>query len=336
MKKILYIGNNLNNSTSNISSIQVIGNLLEKEGYAVYFASGKSNKILRLLDMMLTFFKYCRTIDYVIIDTYSTLNFYYALIISQLCRLFKVKYMPSLNGGNLPARLKRNPYLCKLIFNNAYINVTPSLFLKDAFENQGYSNLVFIPNTIQIENYRFNQKSFKTIKLLWVRSFSKIYNPTMAIKVLKALIDKGYTAELCMVGPDSDGTLKNVKRLAKKLNVPVTFTGKLPKKEWIALAENYNIFINTTNFDNMPVSVIEAKALGLAIVSTNVGGIPYLIEDGVDGLLVEKNNVKDMVNAIIKTISDIPSTEKRIKNARTKVEAFDWNHIKLKWHEILN
>ena len=110
---------------------------------------------------------------------------------------------------------------------------------------------------------------------------------------------------------------------------------KLPKKEWIALAENYNIFINTTNFDNMPVSVIEAKALGLAIVSTNVGGIPYLIEDGVDGLLVDQNNVKSMVKAIIQTISDPSATELRIKKARTKVEAFDWNHIKLKWHEIL-
>ena len=96
----MYIGNNLKNKTSNISSIQVIGSLLAKEGYVVFYASSKSNKILRILDMIFTFFKYCRTIDYVIIDTYSTQNFYYALIISQLCRLFNIKYLPSLNGGN--------------------------------------------------------------------------------------------------------------------------------------------------------------------------------------------------------------------------------------------
>ena len=110
--------------------------LLEKEDYSVFYASVRSNKILRLLDMVFTFFKYYRKVEYVIIDTYSTQNFYYALIISQLCRLFNIKYIPSLNGGNLPARLKRNPYLCRLIFNNAYINVTPSLFLKDAFEKK--------------------------------------------------------------------------------------------------------------------------------------------------------------------------------------------------------
>ena len=100
MTSILYIGNNLNNSTSNISSIQVIGNLLAKQGYSVFYASSKSNKILRLLDMIFTFFKYYRKVEFVIIDTYSTHNFYYALIISQLCRVFKVKYIPSLNGGN--------------------------------------------------------------------------------------------------------------------------------------------------------------------------------------------------------------------------------------------
>ncbi|OUR93389.1 glycosyl transferase family 1 [Flavobacteriales bacterium 34_180_T64] len=335
MKRILYVGNNLKSKNSNVSSIQVLGSLLKQEGYTLHFASSKVNKVLRLLDMMFTFFKYQRHVDYVIIDTYSTHNFYYALIISQLCRLFKVNYITSLNGGNLPARLKRDPFLCGLIFNNSYVNVTPSLYLKDAFENYGYPNLVYIPNTIVIDNYTIAPKSFDTIKLLWVRSFAKIYNPTMAIIVLKTLIDKGYTAELCMVGPDSDGTLQDVIEFANELKVPVTITGKLPKSEWIALAKNYNIFINTTNFDNMPVSVIEAMALGLAIVSTNVGGIPYLLANEVDGLLVQKNDMAEMVNAILNIVTHQADTKRRILNARHKVEFFDWETIKQKWNAVL-
>ena len=61
------------------------------------------------------------------------------------------------------------------------------------------------------KKYQFEERNFEEIKLLWVRSFSKIYNPELAIKVLKTLIDEGIPASLCMVGPDSDGSLKKLK-----------------------------------------------------------------------------------------------------------------------------
>ena len=129
--------------------------------------------------------------------------------------------------------------------------------------------------------------------------------------------------------------MQDVSEFAQELKVPVTFTGKLPKADWIALAKDYNIFINTTNFDNMPLSVIEAMALGLPIISTNVGGIPYLITDGVDGLLVTKNDAHAMVQAIINTINDMEATQNRVNNARAKVEDFDWDTVKSKWESIL-
>ena len=230
-------------------------------------------------------------VDYVIIDTYSTWNFYYALFVSQLCRLLNLKYIPRLNGGNLPDRLRTNKKLCSLIFHNAYINISPSLYLEAAFNKFGFDNVKYIPNALEIEKYRYIQREFNIANLLWVRSFSKIYNPCLAIHILKKLKDAGIPAKLCMVGPDNDGSLLEVKKLANKLQVDVKLTGKLNKTEWINLAKDYNIFINTTNFDNMPVSVIEAMALGLIIVSTNVGGMPFLIKNKKNGLLVPPNNV---------------------------------------------
>ena len=138
-----------------------------------------------------------------------------------------------------------------------------------------------------------------------------------------------------MVGPDSDGTLKEVKKLVKLNKLNVKFTGKLPKSEWITLAEDYNIFINTTNFDNTPVSVIEAMALGLTIVSTNVGGMPYLIENNEEGLLVEPNDAKAMAKAIINLFKNPDSAKRMSLNARQKVEQFDWEVVKHRWLDIL-
>ncbi len=334
MINILYIGNKLKSSFTNQTSIFSLGSLLEQEGLKMVYASEKAQPLLRLLDMVYTTLKYQNQVEWILIDTYSTRNFYYALIISQLCRLFGKKYVPKLGGGNLPQRLEKNPYLSKLIFKNAKYNIAPSLYLKEAFEKQGYNNIIHIPNAIDINHYPFAMRSFETPKFLWVRSFAGIYNPKLAVNVLKQLNDKGFQAELCMVGPDSDGTLTEVKTLAKNLGVTVKFTGKLTKPEWTSLAKEYNIFINTTNFDNTPVSVMEAMALGLPVVSTNVGGMPYLITHEKDGLLVPPGDAAAMIAAVERLLNDKVLCRHIIDNARAKAESFDWSVIKKKWHEV--
>ena len=335
MKNVLYVGNALSHSGKNITSIETLSIHL-KEDYNIKIASIKPNRTLRLLDMMGLILKNTKNTDRVLIDTYSTLNFYYALVISQLCRAFKLHYIPILHGGNLESRLKKNPRLSKLIFKNAKCLVSPSKFLKSKFEIYGYTNLIFIPNTIQINNYQFKSRAVDTIKLLWVRSFSKIYNPKLAILVLEALINKGYKAQLTMVGPDSDNSLNELKALALNKKLTVDFTGKLTQLEWITRSKTHNIFINTTNLDNAPVSVIEAMALGLPIVSTNVGGLPFLVENELEGLLVKPDDIKAMANAIIRLKEDNLLKDKLIFNARVKAETFDWSHVKQSWNRLLN
>ena len=337
MRNVLYIGNNLKHKGSNVSLIQTLGVLLESEGYVMYYASSKRNKVKRFLDMICAFFKYRKTVDVVIIDTYSTQNFYFALVISQLCRLYKVAYVPVLNGGNLESRLKHSALMSQLVFAHAKINVSPSLFLQHTFTTYGYTNVQFIPNTIALEQYQFTQRSYTTIRLLWVRSLSKIYNPELAVTVLKKLQDQGYDASLCMVGPDTgDGSFESVKALARALDVSVRFTGKLSKIAWRRLSASYNIFINTTHIDNTPVSVIEAMALGLPIVSTNVGGMPYLISDKKDGLLVAPDDADAMVAAIIEVYTNTSLRTELILKGREKVATFDWAVVKQLWKSVLS
>ncbi len=121
MKKsnILYIGNNLVEKTNYATSMDILSSLLKVEGFTIYKSSSTSNKILRLLEMCFAVFHYRTKVNYVLIDTYSTSNFYYAFITSQLCRLFNLHYLPILRGGNLPYRLKQNPKISSLIFNNS-------------------------------------------------------------------------------------------------------------------------------------------------------------------------------------------------------------------------
>ena len=333
--KLLYLGNQLSKHGFNKTTIETLGLQLEQEGFDLYYASNKKSFPLRLLDMMRSVIIYRKQVSYILIDTYSTKAFWYAFVCSQLARIFTVKYIPILHGGDLPNRLKNNPKLCRMVFANAYKNVAPSGYLKQVFESAGFTNVVHIPNCIEIDKYEFISRVELKPKLLWVRAFASIYNPEMAVKVLKQLQEKHPSATLTMVGPDKDGSLKATKDFADSIGVAVNFTGQLAKEDWWQLASEHDIFINTTHFDNTPISVMEAMALGLPVVSTNVGGIPYLLTDKENALLVNDNDVVAMVDSICHLIENQQKTKELASNARNFIAQMDWNVVKEEWKQVL-
>ena len=160
----------------------------------------------------------------------------------------------------------------------------------------------------------------------------------MAIDAFTIIVHQFPQAQLTMVGPDLDGSMESCKKLATEQGVEnkIRFTGKLTKEEWIKLAQDCDIFINTSNFDNQPVSIIEAMALGLLVVSTNVGGVPYLVEHEKTGLLVEKENAAAMSEAMLKLINEDRLVAHLSGNGRKLSEHFDWNNLKHKWAELFN
>lgn len=343
-KKLLYVGNALSTSGKTITTIETLSKSLAQEGYEVSVTSHKANKVLRMLDMMATFMTSRHKIDIVLIDTYSTSNFWYAVIIAKMCRTFNIPYIPILHGGNLPERLKNNKAISKKLFGNALVNVAPSGYLYNAFakpvlsgvEVADFNNTVLIPNSINKADYPFKERQTFQPKLLWVRSFATIYNPLMAIKVLERLIHTYPEATLTMVGPEKDESYEACIAFAKARELPVTFTGKLSKTQWTELSTDFNIFISTTDFDNTPVSIIEAMALGLAVVSTEVGGMPYLIDHKKDGILSPPEDVALFTQSIITVIENKEQTRQMTLKARKKVEGFDWSVVKEQWHKVLS
>ena len=334
-RSLLYIGNKLSQKGIPVTSIETLGNFLEKEGFCVYKFSDKKNKLFRLVDMLWNTFVYARKVTVVLIDVYSTQNFYFALAVANLCRLLKVPYIPILRGGNLPERLERSWAQSKKLFHGAKMNVAPSPYLLEAFQNKGFQNLTYIPNSIEIINYPFLKRKVYAPKLLWVRAFADIYNPILALEVLEKLIETHPGASLCMVGPDKDGSLQKCKRFAEDNQLPVTFTGKLSKEDWIDLSTDYDIFLNTTNFDNTPVSVIEAMALGLPVITTNVGGIPYLVQNEKEAILVPPNDAHIFYQKIIAILETPEAINEMTERARKKEERFDWQKVKELWLALL-
>jgi glycosyltransferase involved in cell wall biosynthesis len=288
-----------------------------------------------MLDMIFTLLKNKSKISFIIIDTYSGWSFYYVLIIGALSQFYEIKYIPFLHGGNLETRLKNNSILSNFIFSNSYINISPSSFHENNFKRYGY-DCITIPNVINLSKYPFKERKVIKSNLLWVRSFQNSYNPLLALKIVKGLIDEGYTkTSLTMVGPAKDSSFEECIEYIKYFSLEnhISILGLKTKDEWIKLSKNKDIFINTTNVDNTPVSVIEAMALGMIVISTNVGGIPNII-NGKNGILVSPRNEKDFINQILLLIKN-KNTDYSM-NAREYSLKYDKNRVLEKWNSIFN
>ena len=335
--KVLYAGNKLSHHGYTPGVIETLGIKLEEAGYEVYYAGTRHNQLLRLTEILWKTLLSGKKVSYILIDTYSTRAFWYAYLTGLVARLKGTKYIPVLHGGDLPLRLKKSKRACDTLFLNSFANVAVSGYLSHEFKNAGYETIL-IPNNIDISKYQFKLREHPRPKLLWVRSFHRQYNPTMATDVLKELLKSYPDAELCMVGPDKDGSMEEFRKYVSVQGISdhVKITGLLKRSEWIKLSENYDFFINTTNVDNTPVSVIEAMALGLTVITTDAGGITYLVEDKKDAMIVKVGDSKKMADAIGYLISNTSKYRSLQIAARKKVRSLDTVEIIKLWTQLLS
>ena len=157
----------------------------------------------------------------------------------------------------------------------------------------------------------------------------------MALRVLKRLRRDGLDATLVMAGQDK-GMLRSVRQEAEGLGIhdAVCFAGFLDVPAKRSFGEQSDIFINTNRIDNAPVALIEAWAMGLPVVSTDVGGIPELVTDGETGLLVASDDDGAMAARIHVLLGNSDLTERLSYAGRRQAELCSWDIVRPKW-EIL-
>jgi glycosyltransferase involved in cell wall biosynthesis len=271
------------------------------------------------------------------VDIYSGSAFVWAEAVCQTLQWIGKPYVLTLHGGGLPLFAAQWSRRVRRLLGSAFAVTTPSGYLLE--EMLPYrSSLTLIPNAIDVNQYEFRQRIRPRPDLVWLRSLHQIYNPVLAIRVLAALRRVNPDARLVMIGPDKgDGSRQQVEREAAKLGVTdcLTLTGVVPKNDVPGWLSRSDIFLNTANLDNMPVSVLEALACGLCIVSTNVGGIPHLLDHQQDALLTTAGNADEMIAAVHQILADSELAASLSVNARFKAERFDWSVVVPAWQAVL-
>jgi colanic acid/amylovoran biosynthesis glycosyltransferase len=177
---------------------------------------------------------------------------------------------------------------------------------------------------LEIDKYHYRPPRREINYLLCIARLSPEKGLTSLIRALKILKDEGYNLELRLGG---DGPMREqLKALTNEIGIAeqVHFLGYLTENEVGKELYNSDLFVLPSFVEGLPVSAMEAMAIGLPVIATNVGGTSELIEDGRTGILVRPSDPQSIAAAILKMIDDYPFRLSAAQLGRQKIlEEFD-------------
>lgn len=336
-KPVLMVGNFLSATHGVRGVCEELAARLPLSGWPVLTTSHEPGKAARLYDMLNTAWRRRNAYAVAQVDVYSGAAFFWAEAVCWMLRRAGKPYVLTLHGGNLPAFARLWPQRVRRLLESAREVTAPSGYLVERMR-PFRSGIRMQPNPLDVSRYEFRWRERPRPRLVWLRAFHRMYNPTLAPEVVARLAPEFPDIKLAMIGPDKgDGSLKLVRETAARLGVAerITFTGGVPKHAVAAHLNSSDIFLNTTNVDNTPVSVLEAMACGLCLVSTNVGGIPYLLKDRVEALLVPPKDAASMAAAVRRILTENNLGARLSQGARHRAEQCDWANVLPQWDELL-
>ena len=189
------------------------------------------------------------------------------------------------------------------------------------FQAHGLTPFV-VPNIVPLEQFPFRLRGPVRPRLLWLRLMEDRYRPQDALAVLAQVRAVHPHATLTLVGGG-----KCLAQLRAQAPPGARFLGQQPFHALPALYDAAEIFLNTSAVDNLPLTLIEASASGLPIVSTNAGAIPDLIVHGQHGLLARVGDVDALAGHVLRLLDDPRLAQKLSKGARENAQRFRWEAI---------
>lgn len=336
-RSILVLGNFFSGTMGTRSVGEDLTSMLEANGWSVKTASSRRGRVVRLLDMLISIWRWRREYAVVYLEVYSGLAFLWAEACSYLLWLLKKPVVIVLHGGNLPILASRWPWRVKRLFHLAQKITTPSRYLQSSLAGFKH-DIILLPNAIDLSSYTFCHRREAAPKLAWLRAFHAIYSPETAAEALARLVGEFPEIELAMYGPDKeDGSFGITKSVVERAGISAKLhaPGPIPKADVPLRLAPHDIFLNTTTAESFGVSVVEAAALGMCIVTTNVGELPYIWTHDHDALLVPPNDPQAMADAVRRILTEPGLAERLSRNARTTAEQFDWAVALPRWEALL-
>ena len=214
--------------------------------------------------------------------------------------------------------------------------VVPTGFLADVFAGYGCESRE-IPNIIDVDHFSSRTLDLQDAEdianphIIVTRNLEPIYDIASALRAFERVHAELPDAHLTIAGsgPERDP----LEKLAQSLGVSaaVKFTGRLDTADMARLYSCADIMLNPSRADNMPNSVLESLASGVPVVSTNVGGVPYLVTHDETAVLVSVGDDTAMASAMLRICGDAPLRHRLISQGIAFVQQFTWSRVRELW-----
>lgn len=251
-----------------------------------------------------------------------------------IARLRRTPTIVNYRGGEAENFLNKSSGIIRWSMGHTALLAVPSGFLQDVFTRFGMRAEI-VPNIVNLNRFS-NSAPGRTQRrhLLVARNLEPIYDNETAIRAFAIVHHRHPDARLTIAGsgPEREALNKLVESLG--LGEAVTFAGRLDPEAMAAVYRNCDIALNPSRVDNMPNSVLEALACGLPVVSTNVGGVPYIVRDNETALLVPPASPEKMAEAILLLMEDPSCSERLVANGLAEVRRYTWEAVWPVWQKL--
>lgn len=246
-----------------------------------------------------------------------------------IARLLRRPVILNYHSGEAPDHLSRSAVARRVMRDWVDLNVVPSTFLSDVLASFGIPART-VPNTIDPRQFTYRVRDPLRPRILSTRNFEPIYNVAAVLRAFARVQARRPDATLTLVGSGSQEPA--LRALAAHLNLrDVTFVGRVPPSGISQYYAEADIYVQTPSIDNMPLSILEAFASGLPVVSTGVGGVPTILTHGVHGLLAPADD-DEMVAAYVMTLLESPAYARQLAAAaRETCAEYEWPVARAGW-----
>lgn len=212
----------------------------------------------------------------------------------------------------------------------AHAIVVPSGYLVDVFARHGLRAHAIV-NFVEVDRLAFRPRDVLAPRFFSNRNLEPLYNVACTIRAFARIQREVPQAELVVAG---DGSQRGeLERLVTSLGLRgVTFLGRVSPQQMPALYDAADVYLNSPDIDNMPNSVIEAFAAGLPVVTSDAGGIPYIVRHGENGLMVPRGDDAAMAREALRLLHE-PGLAARL-SAQARQECLDrytWPRVRDAW-----
>lgn len=243
-------------------------------------------------------------------------------------------------GGEAGSFLARAATWVRPTMRRAAALVLPSGFLLEVFARHGMAGRI-VPNIVDL--VRFHPDPERTARaqaphLVVTRNLEPIYGIDTVLQTFATVRARYPDARLSVAGGGPQEAA--LRALAERLGIAaaVHFTGRLDLEEMAALYRDADLMLNASIVDNMPNAILEALASGVPVVSSRVGGVPYMVEHGRTALLVtaeaDKTLAEALADAALGVLGDPALRARLVAAGLEDVARYRWEAVRDQWAAV--